>query len=222
VSNGADYKNVRLVGVAESADETQSEAEDDSTLEVHCAQAGLDDRAATPLPDADTLEDVPASPEPQAFRRWVSTLRRKKARKPESVTPRSQRWTLDDFDPKPASPRKQRLAHHQKQGSHGSSIAFVTAVKSATATLASASIATVSRRNSNWRRAQQHSSLFSGSEPRPSVDTQRSVVDEAAKQRSRKRREKIEELVRTEEGYVADLKALSNVPGSLSGSQTCC
>ena len=205
--------------MAESADETQSEAEDKPMLETLSTQPELDGRAATPLPDAETLEDVPTSPEPSAFRRWVSTLRRKKTRKPKSITPRSQRWTLDDFEPKPASPRKHRPAHHQKQGSHGSSIAFVTAVKSATATLASASIATVSRRNSKWRRA-QHSSLLSGSEPRPSVDTQRSLMDEAAKQRSRKRREKVEELVRTEEGYVADLKALSNVPGFFSRSQT--
>jgi len=61
------------------------------------------------------------------------------------------------------------------------------------------------------RRAQQHSSVLSGSEPRPSVDTQRSVIDEAARLRSRKRREKLEEFIRTEESYVADLKALSNV-----------
>ena len=87
---------------------------------------------------------------------------------------------------------------------------FVTAVRSATATLASASIATLSRRTTKWRRGQQRSSLVSDREPRPSIDSVRSVIDEAAKQRSRKRREKIEELIRTEENYVADVKALSN------------
>jgi len=37
------------------------------------------------------------------------------------------------------------------------------------------------------------------------------VLDDAARKRSYKRREKVEELIKTEEGYVADLKALSNV-----------
>jgi hypothetical protein len=36
-------------------------------------------------------------------------------------------------------------------------------------------------------------------------------MDEGARQRARKRREKLEELIRTEESYVADVKALSNV-----------
>lgn len=36
-------------------------------------------------------------------------------------------------------------------------------------------------------------------------------MDEAAKQRSKKRRDKLEELIRSEESYVADLKALLNV-----------
>jgi hypothetical protein len=36
-------------------------------------------------------------------------------------------------------------------------------------------------------------------------------MDISASLRSRKRREKLEELIRTEESYVADLKALSDV-----------
>jgi len=139
-----------------------------------------------------------------------------------TVTPRSQRWTLDDFERKVASPTKRRPARHEKSSSYASSTGFVTAVRSATATIASASVATISRRNSRLRRAQQHSSVLSGSDPRPSVDTQRSIIDEAARQRSRKRREKLEELIRTEESYVADLKALSNVCSIyMSGLQAC-
>jgi hypothetical protein len=57
---------------------------------------------------------------------------------------------------------------------------------------------------------------MSGSDPRPSIDTQRSVLDEASKLRSRKRREKLEELIRTEESYVADLRALSNAWSSVA------
>jgi len=149
------------------------------------------------------------------FRRWVSTLRRrKKHQSTPSVTPRSERWMLDDFDDN--SPLETRPLH-AKSGSLSSSIQFVSGVKSATVTLASASIAPLSRRASKWRRAHNRSSIMSGSDPRPSIDTQRSVLDEASKLRSRKRREKLEELIRTEESYVADLRALSNAYFTLLG-----
>ena len=151
------------------------------------------------------------STEPRAFQRWVSKLRRRHQKKPARVTPRGQRWQLDDFDPRMPSPKLQYHPAHSKAESQSSSLRFVTAVKSATATLASASVATISRRTPKWRRGQERSSLLSGSDARPSVDSQRSVMDEAAKLRSRKRREKLEELIRSEESYVADLKALSNV-----------
>lgn len=156
------------------------------------------------LGDDETDEEEPLKP----FRRWVSTLRRrKKHQSTPSVTARSERWMLDDFDNTPLESRPL----HAKTGSISSSIKFVAGVKSATVTLASNSIAPLSRRASKWRRTHNRSSVFSGSDPRPSIDTQRSVLDEASKLRSRKRREKLEELIRTEESYVADLRALSNV-----------
>lgn len=220
---GGEYKRLRLVDVAESAEESQPETDEETWWEDGPLEA--DDHARLPDSEAgtDCLESVEeleetdmsaasSSPVPKAFHRWVSTLRKKKARKPMPLTPRTQRWTMDDFDTKRPSPvKQQRPTHHHKQASYGSSIAFVTAVRSTTATIASASVATVSRRNSKWRRNQE-SSLMSGSDPRPSMETQRSIMDEAARARSRKRRDKVEELIRTEEGYVADLKALSNVP----------
>jgi hypothetical protein len=158
-------------------------------------------------------EDEPLKP----FRRWVSTLRRrKKHQSTPSVTPRSERWMLDDFDDNTANTPLETRPLHAKSGSLTSSIEFVAGVKSATVTLASASIAPLSRRASKWRRAHNRSSIMSGSDPRPSIDTQRSVLDEASKLRSRKRREKLEELIRTEESYVADLRALSNVQSSVA------
>lgn len=160
----------------------------------------------------DTTTDAPASsPTKPRLRRWLSTLRRRKRPEPLMTTPRSQRWRLDDFDSRPSSPIKPHLSNHRKSHSFGSSLGFVTAVRSATATLASVSIATMSRRNTKWHRGHQRSSLVSGSDVRQSIDSQRSVLDEAAKHRSRKRRAKVEELIRTEESYVADLKSLYNV-----------
>lgn len=140
------------------------------------------------------------------FQRWVSTLRRRKRQQTvPPVTSRSERWCLDDFD---ETPLRQHDSH-ARSDSAASSLGIIAGVKSATVTLASVSIAPLSRRASKWRR--HSSSMISDSDPRPSVDTQRSVLDEAGKSRSRKRREKLEELIRTEESYVADLKALSNV-----------
>ena len=154
-------------------------------------------------------EDATSDEEPQKpFQRWVSTLRRRKRQQTVPlVTSRSERWCLDDFDPAVLSPR----SPHARSDSGTSSIGIIAGVKSATVTLASVSIAPLSRRASKWRRTHNRSSILSASDPRPSVDTQRSILDEAGKLRSRKRREKLEELIRTEESYVADLKALSNV-----------
>ena len=151
------------------------------------------------------------------FSRWVNKLRKQRHPSPPCVSEREERWTLDDFDPAPLpsrsrSPRKGRhVPGHHKSDSQESSLRFITSMRSATATVASTSIATLSRRTTKWRRGQQRSSIVSGSDPRPSVDSVRSVIDEAAKQRSRKRRQKLEEMIRTEESYVADIKALSNV-----------
>jgi hypothetical protein len=154
-------------------------------------------------------EDATSDEEPKKpFQRWVSTLRRRKRQQTVPlVTSRSERWCLDDFDPAVLPPR----SPHARSDSGTSSIGIIAGVKSATVTLASVSIAPLSRRASKWRRTHNRSSILSASDPRPSVDTQRSILDEAGKLRSRKRREKLEELIRTEESYVADLKALSNV-----------
>lgn len=140
------------------------------------------------------------------FQRWVSTLRRRKRQQTvPPVTTRSERWCLDDFDEIPL----QHHVSHARSDSATSSMGIIAGVKSATVTIASASIAPLSRRASKWRRGR--SSMISEPDPRPLIDTQHSVIDEAGKLRSRKRREKLEELIRTEESYVADLKALSNV-----------
>jgi hypothetical protein len=166
------------------------------------------------LPELPSSEPSSPTKSVKPFRRWMSTLRRRRAGNltPPSVTRRSSRWTLDNFDVHTSLPPSQhRPTGHRKSDSWTSSLGFVAGMKSATATLASVSIAPLSRRASKWRRGHNRSSIVSGSDPRPSVDTQRSILDEASRLRSKKRREKVEELIRTEESYIADLKALSNV-----------
>lgn len=145
------------------------------------------------------------------LKRWMSTLRRRTAK---------QHSALRDSHPSaqnpPMSPQCNRSPlRHRKSDSWTSSTDFVTAVKSASVTLASFSIGSLSRagtrksgRSKLWRQS-------GGSDVRKSVNSDapsmRSIMDEAARQRSRKRREKLEELIRTEESYLGDLKALSNV-----------
>ena len=218
---GSDQNESRLLDVAESDVEIVEASEDKpDTLGGEILQEPDEAQSlATPivdiamsdicpeLPDAD-LPPLPPSPR---LRRWISTLRRRKQTKQIDSIDRNQPFISDSFGSRPASPMKRRDSQHKKSNSNCSSLAFITAVRSATATIASASITTVSRRHTAWRRGHQRSSVISGSDPRPSIDSQRSVMDEAARQRSRKRRDKVEELIRTEESYVADIKALSNV-----------
>lgn len=213
---GHDHIEQRLYGlaenegeIAEASEDACSFAQEDQSLHAteeseHLAMR-LEDN-----PEPQINQDAASPPLPRV-RRWISTLRRRKREPPPTTTPRTQRWKLDDFDSRAASPMKRLASHHKHSNSNSSSMGFVTAVRSATATLASLSVATVSGRNSKWRRGHQRSSMISGSDARPSIDSQRSILDEAAKQRSRKRRAKLEELIRTEENYVADLKSLSNV-----------
>lgn len=216
-SSPRDHGELKLVNVVEgevesvqsSSESTQPEDEPLPKVtpvdEIRTAYISVEE-------DLSRVPHLASSPvQKPAFSRWLSTLRRKRHSQPQPVVERNERWPLDDFDQKVVSPAEQSKHGHNKSDPQESSLRFVTAVKSATATLASASIATVSRRATKWRRGQQRSSLISASDLRPSIDSQRSVSDEAANERGRKRRAKLEELIRTEENYVADLKALSNV-----------
>lgn len=153
------------------------------------------------------------------FRRWMSTLHRKSVKRRMSLKRRDERWPLDDFDEKPSSnaiitPNTRRRGH-QKSSSWSSS-GFVTAVKSASVSLATMSVAPPSRRTRrstlirSSKRSSRHSSGFNRSsmEDRP-LSLQ--VIDEAALLRAIQRRSILEELVSSEESYVADLKVLVNV-----------
>lgn len=198
---GSEYQELRLVNVQECEDDLAMAGESESTIQPP---------EATTRPES-LLPSLALSPEPRAFSRWVSTLHRKKPRRPQPTTPRMERWELDNFENRRYSPRDQvGPLPYSPATSRNSSLGFVTAMRSATVTIASASIAAISRQDSRSRHARRLS-LASGSMARSSMDTRRSSIDKAAKQRSRRRREKLEELIRTEESYVADVKALSNV-----------
>lgn len=162
------------------------------------------------------IEVTPAGVPKLPFQRWLNTLQRRRMKQHSHVRDKIGHSTAPATSNAIASPsRSVSIRHHRKPESWTSSIDFVTAVKSASVTVASFSIGTLSRSNTrksgrsrNWRGS-------GGSDLRKSIDSVApslsSILDEAAQQRSIKRREKLEELIRTEESYVSDLKALSNV-----------
>lgn len=220
-SLGYEQSETRLFEVAENDGEAEEGSADENSFldevvedeglasiseSYHSVEASLVDDGPVRMEQ----ESSPEHGETLRGRRWMSMLRRRKQENQPKITPRRQRFGPEYLDNRATSSAK-RASHHKKSDSQGSSLAFVTAMKSATATLASVSIASASRGAVPWRRTHHHSSVISSSEARPSVDSERSILDEAAKQRSRKRREKLQELLQTEENYVADVKALSNV-----------
>ena len=152
------------------------------------------------------------------FRRWMRSLRyrspgKSPARK-NSLTVRQERWSLDDFDEKPAvsstSSHNRKRSGHKKTPSWSSS-GLVTAVKSAAVGLATTQSPN-GKRLSQLRNSQR-SSGTSQATARGSTESQASprIMDDAAWERARQRRRAIEELVDSEESYVADLKVLDNV-----------
>lgn len=153
----------------------------------------------------------------QPFRRWMSTLRRRHVhRRHDRVTespPRPSRYLEDDMYMKPPSfaPSK---AEHGTSESGSSSMACVSAIKTASITIAGTSIGPRSDTGFHARiQLGNRSSHYS--EARRSVESHRGalgpVIDESAWLRSLQRRKVVEELISSEEGYVADLKVLINV-----------
>jgi hypothetical protein len=169
-----------------------------------------------PVADQDAVTSSRSVQEP--FSRWMNTLRLKKASYKTRIRPKLDTLFLQTSDQSVVNSPEPSVRGHRKSGSWASSANFVTAVKSATITVASASIAPLSRsasKRSGHRRLYRGSSGLFESEPRFSTDSGcpslSLIIDDAARQRTRKRREKIEELIKTEESYLSDLKALSNV-----------
>ncbi|RCI11507.1 hypothetical protein L249_7270 [Ophiocordyceps polyrhachis-furcata BCC 54312] len=180
------------------------------TLETSPSIENIGDtlRYAAPLPLASVEEcsQEPQDQEPRLtrpFHRWVRSFHRKAKRRPSL-------WTADGAV---LSPPPSRMS-----SSSGSSFRFVSAVRSASVSLASVSIVTRSRRNTALSRCvsrTERSSRASASGPRASEDSavfdKTDVIDVAAVERSMQRRRILEELISTEEGYIGDVRFLMNV-----------
>lgn len=208
-------------------DEERGDWEEDHALLESDIYDSSSPNIELPTADQDTATSSQSVQEP--FSRWMNTLRLKKASYKSRVRPKLDMLFSHPTEHSVINSPEASVRGHRKSGSWASSSNLVTAVKSATITVASASIAPLSRsasKRSGHPRLHRGSSGLFELEPRFSTDSGRPslslVIDEAARQRARKRREKIEELIKTEEGYLSDLKALSSVSFLCKRSMTFC
>jgi hypothetical protein len=172
------------------------------------------DNSSVPISDSESHEQLkPYGP----FQKWMRTIHRRARH----------RSTLSDGDTNSLRPRLEPEFHsrvpawkrsHHRQSSSGSSFAFVSAVRSASASLASVSVVARSRKaiaRSQGLSVTERGSRASMTGPRASEDSSflesHSLADLAAMERSLRRRKVLEELISTEEGYIGDIRFLMNV-----------
>lgn len=173
--------------------------------------------AAFNEPRQDVL-DSPPSRKRGPFQRWMRTLHRRASQRPAILEAAEEGRQWEHVEAKEPSRGGLRYRLRHQKSSSGSSFGFVAAVQSASVSLASASAVTRSRRNTTRSHCQSRtdrSSRASLSAPRVSEDSmfiERCVpIDAAATQRALQRRQILEELVETEEGYIKDVRFLMNV-----------
>ena len=195
--------NVTALGLSFNADDTQTE------------NVATGNRFS--LDDAKDVEDfvnrsLPLNSE-FPFNRWVKKLERRAAGRRQTVSCDANGSALKK-ERSNSPPPREKLIH--KKSSYGSSFGFVTAVKSASISLASLSIAPHSRRtgiSSRHQRTDRSSKASQGG--RHSEDSSSFargvVVDQGVTTRLLQRRRVLEELISTEESYVADVKFLAHV-----------
>ncbi len=179
----------------------------------------LRDRSATAdskeLHEEQQVDLTYASLNTQPFRRWMSTLRRRHVRKEQH--PQHDAASSDAKDGQLLVPplRGDFLEPAPRNSeSMSSSIGCVTAMKSATMTVGSTSIIPRSDMGLQGKaRTSNRSNNYS--EIRRSLESHQGalgpIIDESAWRRSLQRRKIVEELIVSEESYVADLKVLINV-----------
>jgi len=160
--------------------------------------------------DIKDIEPVDSTP----FKKWLGTLR--KRREPQALIERTHRIPIDgeEYDDFPLAYDRRPVESSRPRAStaESSTRGFITAVKSATVTLAESSVAPKSWLGNLSK--QLHRGKHSRSNTVDSTGTRSSMehgIDDFAISRARQRRLILEELIETEESYVADLRVLQNV-----------
>ncbi|KPA42896.1 hypothetical protein FLAG1_04238 [Fusarium langsethiae] len=148
------------------------------------------------------------------FLKWMWSLHRRVSHRDhkEAIRPPNAGWQYLE-----SNQTHQQSLHHKlsrRLSSSGSSLGLIAAVQSASISLASGSAVSRSRRHhgrSRCRSRAEQSSRASLSAPRFSEDSiplERGNVDVAEMHRSLRRRQVLEELISTEEGYIGDVRFL--------------
>ncbi|KAF1914219.1 hypothetical protein BDU57DRAFT_287388 [Ampelomyces quisqualis] len=162
-----------------------------------------------PLPPVEAVDAQP-------FRRWLSTLRRRHVQRRDDRALGRPRPSLD-LSSQHHDASLQSSHEHDPSRRHSesmsSSMGCITTMRSASMTVASTSIAPRSESVVRGKaRVGNRSSHYS--DARRSIDSHRGplgpIIDESAWLRSLQRRKIVEELIASEEGYIADLKVLIN------------
>ncbi|KAM0281922.1 hypothetical protein ACHAQH_003267 [Verticillium albo-atrum] len=157
------------------------------------------------------------------FRKWMKALHRRAKHRSDSPENDDEAF-WNPCGPVGWSPQSRARAHHRTSSS-GSSFDFVAAVKSASVSLASASVVTRQKKDTGLVRCHsrtERSSRASFTAARLSEDSgygdRMPAHDPAAVERSLQRRRILEELISTEEGYIGDVRFLMNVYVTLLAS----
>jgi hypothetical protein len=194
--------NIAALGLSFDADDTQ--VTDTSNRERFPLESP-DARASRPL-------SIALEPE-RPFNKWMRDLQKRGTQRRQTVSCDIDGSVLqrEIFD----SSIIQSAPGHKKSAS-GSSYGFVNAVKSATVSLASFSVAPRSRRTGVSSRHQRTDRSSKASNAgRLSEDSsfvaRGMVIDQAVVNRLLQRRRVLEEIINTEESYIADVKFLMNV-----------
>ncbi|KAH8603061.1 hypothetical protein B0O99DRAFT_499004 [Bisporella sp. PMI_857] len=154
------------------------------------------------------------------FNRWMKHLHKKNKDNQRRMTING---PLNGLENGPSSsPTRLARFRHQKSSSESSS-GFVTAIKSASISLASLSIAPPSKRTGvsshhNRTEISSRTSQIGRRSEDNSFIARSAVVDQGVTARLLQRRHVLEELITTEENYVADVKFLQHAYVNLMGS----
>ncbi|CAG8976616.1 hypothetical protein HYALB_00002132 [Hymenoscyphus albidus] len=203
--------NIAALGLSFNAENTQTE-DKPITHRFSLDDAELFANHSLPL-DSDTT-GVP-------FNKWVKSIQRRAGQRRNTVSCETTDTVLKkEYIDSPAA--TQRKFDHKKSSS-GSSFGFVTAVKSASISLASLSIAPRSRRTAvssrNHKTDRSNNTSLVGRLSEDSGYLARgAVIDQAVTNRLLQRRRVLEEIISSEESYLADVKFLMNVYVTLLAS----
>ncbi|CCU76289.1 hypothetical protein BGHDH14_bgh03224 [Blumeria hordei DH14] len=191
-------------------------------LSFECEEAEPEKRPIFERFSLESTEDfknqssIPSIP----FSKWSKNFERRASRRRKTVScDMGMPASGGDLFQSPGTAR--RSAH--KKSSSGSSFGFVTAVKSASISLASFSVAARSKRTKVSSRQQRTDRSSKASQlGRTSEDSSHiskcAVFDQAVVNRLLHRRRVLEEIINTEESYVADIKFLMHVYVTLLAS----